>query len=88
MQIPDLINGLYESLGAFFILNHIRALWKSKQAHGISLLSVVFFTTWGFWNLFYYPHLNQWWSFAGGVAIVLMNLGWIGLIWWLRRLPK
>src|SRR6185436_15953847 len=24
----------------------------------------------GFWNLFYYPHLDQWLSFAGGVLIV------------------
>jgi hypothetical protein len=33
----------------------------------------------GFWNLFYYPHLDQWLSFAGGVLIVLANTVWIAM---------
>jgi hypothetical protein len=32
------------------------------------------------WNLYYYPHLDQWWSFAGGLVIVAANVLWIGLM--------
>jgi len=86
MQTPDLINGAFEALGSLFILNHCRALWKSKQAHGVSLLSTTFFSAWGFWNIFYYPHLDQMLSFYGGLAICAANLLWISLIWYIRRM--
>jgi len=45
----------------------------------------VFFTSWGMWNLFYYPHLGQWYSFAGGVFIVSVNTFWLGQIIYYRR---
>jgi len=76
----DLINGLYESLGGFFILLSIFKLLREKQVHGISWVHVLFFTTWGYWNLYYYPHLNQWWSFVGGLAVVLANSIWFVLL--------
>ncbi|KKL71436.1 hypothetical protein LCGC14_2094960, partial [marine sediment metagenome] len=41
--------------------------------------SFVFFTAWGYWNMFYYPHLGQWFSFFGGFAIVFVNTVWIVL---------
>lgn len=77
---PDLFNGLFELFGGAFILNHCRALYRDKKVKGVSLLSTCFFTAWGVWNLYYYPHLDQWLSFAGGVAIVLSNALWITLM--------
>lgn len=74
---PDLFNGLFELCGGLFILNHCRKLYADKQVKGVSLLSTVFFAAWGFWNLFYYPHLDQWVSFAGGLLIVAANTLWI-----------
>jgi hypothetical protein len=47
---------------------------------GVSILSTTMFTAWGFWNLFYYPHLGQWWSFTGGLAIVAANALWVALM--------
>jgi len=85
MSIPDLVNGIFEGFGSFFILNHCRALWKSKQARGISLLSTSFFTAWGLWNVYYYPHLDQWMSFIGGLGICAANLVWVWMIWYVRR---
>lgn len=85
MQIPDLINGSLELIGCLSILNHVRALWKSKQAHGISVISTMFFFGWGLWNLFYYPHLDQWLSFAGGIAITIANCIWIASILYIRK---
>lgn len=75
---PDQINGLFEGSAALFVLRNIRVLYKDKRVCGVSIISTGFFTAWGFWNLFYYPQLNQYWSWVGGIAIVVMNMVWIG----------
>lgn len=85
MAIPDIINGCFEAFASLFILNHARVLWKSKQAHGVSMLSTWYFMLWGVWNMWYYPHLGQYFSFAGGVVIVLAQLFWIWSIWKIRK---
>ena len=85
MSLPDLVNGAFEAFGSLFILNHCRALYQSRQADGVSLLSTAFFSAWGFWNIFYYPHLDQMISFYGGLAIASANLVWIYLIVTIRR---
>jgi len=79
---PDIINGSFEFLGAPFILTSVFKLYKEKQATGVSWVHAGFFSAWGFWNLFYYPHLDQWVSFCGGIAIVLANLVWLGQIFY------
>ncbi len=77
---PDLVNASFEALAGLAVLDHCRVTLKDKQIHGVSLLSVVFFTTWGLWNMFYYPHLDQWASFAGGLFIVSANFLRVWLI--------
>lgn len=77
---PDLVNGLFETFGGAAILGHCWRLWKDKQVRGVSWLATVFFASWGYWNLFYYPHLGQWLSFCGGLLIVLANTLWIGMM--------
>ena len=52
-------------------------LYKEKTVRGVSWLHAGFFASWGFWNLYYYPHLNQWFSFVGGIAIVIVNTLWL-----------
>lgn len=85
IQIPDLVNGLFEAFGAWSVWMHVRAIRKARMTRGLSKFAVVFFTTWGFWNLFYYPHLHQWWSFAGGAALVTGNAVWLFYIWKYRN---
>ena len=87
MAGPDLINGLFEALAGFAILNNCRVLYHDKIFKGISLWSTVFFTSWGFWNLYYYPHLNQIISFMGGLLIVGANVLWVGLMLYYRQHP-
>jgi hypothetical protein len=77
---PDHINGLIEALGAVFILRHCRAVWRAKAVQGVDIPATVFFTAWGAWNLFYYPSLNQVYSFCGGALLVLANGLWVGLL--------
>ncbi len=88
-MIPDFINGMFECVAGFMILLHVLQLHKDKQVRGLHVVPVVFFTTWGFWNLYYYPHLDQWWSFAGGIFIVLMNVVWcLQIRYYLRQERK
>ncbi len=78
-MIPDLINGLFELIGGFFIWNNVRLLIKQKDIKGVSILTTGVFAAWGFWNLFYYPSLNQWLSFLGGINVAAANVIWIWL---------
>lgn len=76
----DLVNGLFEAIGGLFVLNHCRAVLRDKAVAGVSILSTVVFAAWGVWNIYYYPSLGQWWSFAGGLVIVAANVLWVSLL--------
>lgn len=85
MAWPDIVNGSYESLGGIFIALSCIKAWKDKDVKGVSWLHVAFFTTWGYWNLFYYPHLGQWVSFWGGIVVTAMNTLWVVLLLYYGR---
>lgn len=87
MTVPDTINGGFELSGAVFQLLNVRALLRDRCISGVSWVPVVMFTAWGLWNLFYYPHLGQWLSFWGGVALVMVNVTWVVLLAWFSRRP-
>lgn len=80
---PDMINGTFEFAGGLAILLSVFKLSRDKIVRGVSWPHVLFFTGWGAWNLYFYPHLDQWFSFAGGVFIVLVNTTWVcQIIYW------
>ena len=74
---PDWINAAFELSGAVPIGMSVARLWHDRQAKGVSPWSFGFFALWGIWNLCYYPMLDQWWSFVGGLAISAANLAWL-----------
>ena len=76
----DLVNGSFEALGSLFILISILKLYKDKEVAGVSWIHVAFFSLWGVWNLFYYPHLGQVLSFIGGCLIVISNSVYTGML--------
>lgn len=80
----DIINGLFESLGGLFIALSCWRLYRDKQVRGVSLWHVGFFLSWGFWNLAYYPALDQWFSFLGGVGVAAANATWVAMIVYYR----
>lgn len=80
MLSADFINGAFELFGAALLLLNVREIIRTKRVAGVHWLPTVFFTIWGFWNLYYYPLLGQWLSFVGGVAIVLVNCIWLALV--------
>lgn len=83
---PDMINGTFELMGAVFLLLNVRQLFRDKALNGVHWLPTFFFSTWGIWNLYYYPSLGQWYSFAGGLLIVCINTFWLLQIWWYSKL--
>lgn len=80
MSIPDLINGLFEVFGSVAVTFSCLRLLKDKQVKGLSLVTTVFFTSWGFWNLFYYPHMGQTLSTIAAGAVCAANTWWCILI--------
>lgn len=76
---PDTINALFELGGALLTALNIRALLRDKTTKGVVWPVNAFFTAWGAWNLYYYPALGQWISFAAGVLLVAANAVWVGL---------
>lgn len=76
----DLINGLFELAGGLLLIKNVICLRRDKVVRGVSWIPVSFFTTWGAWNLYYYPWLGQWFSFAGGLLIVIVNCIWLSLV--------
>ena len=73
---PDIINGLLEFGGGLFLLKNIAQLYKDKMIRGVHWMPTGYFAFWGLWNLYYYPHLEQWFSVAGGAFLVVVNLFW------------
>lgn len=73
----DLVNGLFEFGGAITSFINVRSIRRDKKVLGIHWSTYLFFTSWGIWNLIYYPSLNQYFSFTGGVLIVVGNAIWL-----------
>jgi len=73
----DIMNALFEFIGGLFLWMNVLTLYKDKVIKGVYYPTVIFFFLWGIWNLWYYPSLNQWWSFAGGLWLATANLVWI-----------
>ena len=74
---PDQINGLFEAGGSVMLWKNVYTLYKQKMVRGVHWGPTAFFWLWGLWNLFYYPHLHQWFSFSGGPSIVTANGVWL-----------
>jgi hypothetical protein len=77
MQTPDIINALFEGGGAIILWRNIVLLHRHKIVHGVSACTTAFFMLWGYWNLYYYPFLNQWLSFYAGIGITIANTIWV-----------
>lgn len=84
----DAINAGFELVGAILMVLNIRAVLRDKMVRGVNWLVIAFFASWGFWNLLYYPHLGQWFSFAAGVLLVTGNTVYAALLVYYIRKEK
>lgn len=78
---PDIINASFELVGIIAVWLNIRAVLRDKAVKGVSVLNVLFFSLWGYWNIFYYPHLDQFWSgMAAGILAILNSIYFVLLM--------
>lgn len=73
----DSINALFEASASIFILLHVRRVWQDRLVRGVSVPAIGFFFLWGLWNIFYYPSIDQFYSFLGGLAVVAANFAYV-----------
>lgn len=73
----DQINATFELAGACFRLYDCWRLYRAKRFIGGSLITAVFFTSWGLFNTMFYPSLHQEWSFWAAIALTTVNAWWI-----------
>ena len=85
IDLMDLANAGFEGFGAAFALNHARVLYQHKIVRGVSALSAAFFLCWGIFNIFYYHHLDQMFSWAAGIAMTAANAFYVWLILYYKR---
>jgi hypothetical protein len=79
-SMSDLVNALFEFFGGCLLWMNVRQLWIDREIKGVAVLPTAFFMTWGYWNLYFYPSVNAWWSFYGGLNIVIANTAWVLLM--------
>ena len=76
--MQDFINAAFEVSGALLTWMNVRRVWQDRGYAGIYAPAILLFTSWGFWNLYYYAHLQQWWSVMATVVMVTANCAWLG----------
>jgi len=88
MPWADAVNGLFEGITGIAALFNCYKIHKDKEVKGIVWEFTIFYTLWGLWNLYYYPSLNQRFSFIGGIVIVSANAVWVGMVVYYRSKSK
>ena len=73
---PDKINATFEMLGGCFLWLSVRALYRARGFKGVHWAQMTLYTLWGAFNLWFYPAIGQWWSFAFGINVFLANFTW------------
>jgi len=84
----DIINALFELGGAILTWFNVKKILKDKEVKGVYWPIWLFFTSWGYWNLYYYPSVDHQWSFYAGILLVFGNTVWVSLAWYYNRKQK
>ena len=81
----DMVNAAFEFIAVVMLTRNCWFTYKAKKVEGVSILSTLFFASWCYWNLFYYPHLGQMLSFFAGALVTLVNTVWVAQMIYYRR---
>lgn len=76
----DVINSWFEWAGSLFIAASIVQVLHDKQVYGISWLTILFFSVWGYWNLYYYRAVSHMRSLIAAGFLALTNSVYLGLL--------
>jgi len=82
MELNDIVNSLFELGGALLTWLNVKKLLRDKDIKGVFWPIWIFFTSWGFWNLYYYPSVGHLLSFWAGVLLVAGNTTWVVIAWY------
>jgi hypothetical protein len=85
MTLLDVVTGIFEAGSAIFGLLNIRAIRRDKAVRGVHWLPTTWFTLWGYWNLYYYFALTLPVSWVAGIWITIVNMVWLGHVFWYGR---
>lgn len=80
MMTPDQANAGLELAWTAVLALSIRKLYVDRKVKGISAwhIGLTLVTTW--WFIFFYAHLDQWFSFAASLVYALTVAVWIGMM--------
>lgn len=81
---PDMVNGLFELMGAFLVSNHCRVVLRDRSVKGVSIFSTAVFTIWGLWNIVFYGGLDLYFSFYGSLLLMCVNTTYVILMLYFR----
>ena len=76
----DVGNALIETVGGLFIWLSVKKILHDREVKGFSIFPMLFFTSWGIWNLWYYQHVGQWISGYAAFMPALANATYIFLM--------
>ena len=82
--MTDVINSVFILGGSVVLFINVYKLYQDKSVKGVSLIPAVFFGAWGFWNIYWFHHLQQPMSFYGSFLMLAANLWWTGLALYYR----
>lgn len=85
---PDIINACFEFIGAVFTSLNTLRVYKDKGYAGVFVPAIVFFFSWGGWNLYFYPSVGAYWSLGAGVMLFLANLTWVAALLYYGPMQK
>jgi hypothetical protein len=85
---PDQINAFLIFVGSLMVFKSCFIVYRDKSVRGVSIIANMYFTAWGMWNVFYFPHLHQYWSFGAEMCICTANILWISLMLYYKRKEK
>jgi len=81
MELNDVINSGFVFVAGFFYILNLYKLYVDKDVKGISKLSILFFSIWNIWTLFFFIQVSEfWWTIAAYVMVTLLNLVYIFLM--------
>ena len=87
MMWQDVVNASFEVGAGLAVVANTLQLARDRIVKGTHWAAFAFFTVWGYWNVYYYPHLDQWLSLVGGVLVALLNTFFFGLLLYFSRGP-
>jgi hypothetical protein len=77
MSWQDAVNAVFEFSGSIAVWLNVRAIYRDRGYAGGRIYVNVFFFSWSWWNLYYYPHLGQMLSAIGTMSIGFANMAYL-----------